>query len=83
MKTSFKTLVKFALLLCQIRCLTLNTDAFCFHKCHLIAIYSCVVQCTVVYVCIFYFIFRNERRHRDDCTLLDDEEKVVYLCLCE
>jgi len=44
MKTSFKALVKFALLLCQIRCLTSNTDAFCFHKCHLIAIYSCVVQ---------------------------------------
>jgi hypothetical protein len=44
MKISFKALVKFALLLCQIRCLISNTDAFCFEKCHLIAIYICVVQ---------------------------------------
>jgi hypothetical protein len=44
MKTSFKTLVKFALLVCQIKCLTSTTDEFCFQKYHLIAVYSCVVQ---------------------------------------
>ena len=81
MKTSFKALVKFALLVCQIRCLTSTTEAFCFRKCHLIAIYSCIVQWFMFVYLILFLV--NEMRHRDVCNLLNDEEKVVCLCLCE
>jgi len=67
MTTSFKAVVKFALLVCQMSCLTSKTEAFCCQKCHVIAVYSCVVQWFMFMFVYFILFFRAVRSRRDDC----------------
>lgn len=81
MNTSFKSLVKFALLVCQIRYLTVTTDAFCFQKCHLIVIYSCVVHWFMFVYFILFLGMKGGMEMSVHCRMT--RKKVAGLCLCE